>query len=71
MGSTLVNILYNRSEVKRQIWAVVIWYTECVEETDFGQFIVIKLVKWDREPTVILLDSQGQNEVEKMTWGLL
>ena len=40
MESPLVKILYNGSEVNHQIR-----YAECVEETDFGQLIIIKLVK--------------------------
>ena len=40
MESPLVKILYNESELNHQIWS-----TECVEEKDFGQLIIIKHVK--------------------------
>ena len=44
MERPLVNILYNESEVKHQIWAVCS-LVRCVEVTNFGQFIIIKPVK--------------------------
>ena len=47
MERPLVNILYNESEVKHQIWAVfhLVYRVRCVEVTNFGQFIIIKPVK--------------------------
>ena len=46
MERPLLNILlYNGSELNIKFGLFFIWSSECVGETDFGQFIIMNLVK--------------------------
>ena len=53
MERPLLNILHKGCEVKHQICAILHLVYRVCRGNRFGQFIVIKRVKWDWEPTLI------------------